>query len=143
MIICFFNVIRHHIFKWEHSFYIQISGSCNQIFRICIFSSQLKSYKMATIIQIFSIHTIIFYCMPARRFYNSDRISFFSRHQIRTYICRCHPTSSQFIQFTIGFIRIRIHLRFRKCWNIIINDRISFLRHYSLCLFFRCITPTS
>ena len=38
MVSCLFNIIRHHIFKRKHPFYIHIPGSCDEIPIICILS---------------------------------------------------------------------------------------------------------
>ena len=72
VLICFFYIVRYHIFKRKHSFYVQISGSGNKIFFICIFSCKLITDQMTAVIQIFSIDKIIFHSMPAGRLYRTN-----------------------------------------------------------------------
>ena len=94
MVISFFNVVGHHIFKWQHSFYVQIPCTGNQIFLICIFCCQLVSNQVAAVVGKFAIHIIVFLRMPSRRFYLTDRTSFFGRHEILSYIGVCDTTSA-------------------------------------------------
>ena len=101
MIISFLYIIRYHIFKRQHTINIKISCSCNQILCIGILSSKLITYKMAPVIQIFTINIIVFCCLPSRRFYFTNCTTFLSRHNVFTYISKCSSTSSKFIQFSV------------------------------------------
>ena len=108
-------IIRHFIFKRKHSGYIEISGSGNQIFSVCIFTGELIPQKMAAIIKIFSIYIVIFYGMPSSRFNHSDHPTFFCRHQFRSDFGLRISTSTKGIQLTVKFISRR------KIRNISIN----------------------
>ncbi len=138
-------IIRHFIFKRKHSGYIEISGSGNQIFPVCIFTSKLIPQKMAAIIKIFSIYIVIFYGMPSGRFNHSDRTTFFCRHQFRSDFGLRISTSAKGIQLTVKFISPSILFFGRKIRNISINFYIrtaavfrNISRRNSLLLFFVC-----
>ena len=82
MISGFLYIVGDHVLKRQHSLYIKISRSCNKIALVRIFTGQLKSDKMTTIIQIFSVHKIVLDRMPAGRLDLSDAAALFGRHNI-------------------------------------------------------------
>ena len=82
MVACFFDVISHHIFKRQHPVHIHVSRTGDQILFVGIFRCQLIADQMAAIMKIFAVYKIVFYCMPAARFYFSNRTAFFRWHQI-------------------------------------------------------------
>ena len=124
MIICLFDVVGNHIFKWQHPIHIHIAGSCNQILFVCIFCRQLIAYQMTTVVKIFSIHIVKFYCLPPGRFHLSNLSSFPGRHQICPNVGRGNAASSQLIQITVAFIRLICQLIFGKIRFIIVNHYI-------------------
>ena len=124
MLICLFHIVRYHIFKRKHSFYVQISGSCNKIFFICIFSCKLITDQMTAVIQIFSIDKIIFHSMPAGRLYRTNISTLLRRHQILSHARHTDRTSSKRIQFSIRLIRSTAQLFFCKKRNVIIDCNI-------------------
>ena len=67
MISGFFYIVGYHVLKRQHSLNIKISRSGNEIALVRIFTGQLKSDKMTTIIQIFPVHKIVFDRMPTGR----------------------------------------------------------------------------
>ena len=95
VLICFFHIVRYHIFKRKHSFYVQISGSGNKIFFICIFSCKLITDQMTAVIQIFSIDKIIFHSMPAGRLYRTNISTLLRRHQILSHARHTDCASSK------------------------------------------------
>ena len=50
MIISFFDVIGHHIFKWQHAGDIQITCARDKVFLVRVLTGQLPTDKVAAVI---------------------------------------------------------------------------------------------
>ena len=106
MVSGFFHVIGCQIFKWQHSLYVQIAGSGNQVFDISILRRELVADQMTAVIEILSIHIVILRRMPARRLDFPDRAALLRRHQILADIRLCHAAPSQAVQIAVMLVRL-------------------------------------
>ena len=120
MIVGFFDIRCHLILERQHTFYIHIACSCDQILFICILTCQLESDQVTTVIHISTIHGIIGFILPAGRLHTADTLPRFCRHQILSDARFCRLTSSKLIQFTVFLIGYCRKLFFRKLRLIII-----------------------
>ena len=120
MSLCFFYIIRHHIFKRQHPGDIQITRPGNQIFLVCIFRRQLVTDQMTTIIQKFSIDSVIFRLLPAGGLHLADALPLFGRHQILPDVCISGRTSAKAVQLAVGFKGFRRVVLFRKKRNVVV-----------------------
>ena len=101
MVSGFFHVIGCQIFKWQHSLYVQIAGSGNQVFDISILRRELVADQMTAVIEILSIHIVILRRMPARRLDFPDRAALLRRHRVLRNRSICHAAAPQAVQITV------------------------------------------
>ena len=94
MVSSIFHIICHFIFPRQHSFNIQIPSPCDQIFLVGIFSCQLKSNQMTTIIKVLICNHIVFHSMPSRRPHITNLASFCSWHKLLTNISKGNLTTA-------------------------------------------------
>ena len=125
MVVCFLDVVSYHVFKWQHAGDIQIPGTGNQVLLVGIFSSQLVSDQMAAVIQIFSVHTIIFHGLPAGGLDRTNGTTAFHRHQIGTNVGICHTTTAQLIQLTVCLKGLFRQVRFVEIRLVVIDFHIG------------------
>ena len=84
MVSGFFYIVGCQVLKRQHSLNIKVSRTRDQILFVRVLRSQLVSDQMASVIQIFSIHKIIFRIDPPCWLYLADRTALFRRHRIGT-----------------------------------------------------------
>ena len=101
MVSGFFHIIGCQIFKWQHSLYVQIAGSGNQVFDIGILRRKLVADQMTAVIEILSIHIVILRRMPARRLDFPDRAALLRRHRVLRNRSICHAAAPQAVQITV------------------------------------------
>ena len=105
------NIGKDRVFIGKHALHIQVPGPCDQVFFIGILSRELKSDQMAAIVQIISVNAVIFYGMPAGRFYRADTAPLCLRQRLRPHERTCARAASQFIQLTINLQISRRQIR--------------------------------
>ena len=64
MVVRLLYIVSHHVFKGQHSLDIQISGTGDEILLVGVLSCQLIPQQMAAVIEIFTVHNIIFHRLP-------------------------------------------------------------------------------
>ncbi len=110
VVICFRNIICHHIFKRKHSVHVHIACAGDQIFLIGIFPGQLIPDQVASVIQIVSVYLVICNGMPASGLDMSNALPFSSGHQICSHTGKSSAAPSQAVQFTVSFERMLCQL---------------------------------
>ena len=104
MVLGFLYVVGDHILKGEHPVHVHIAGSRDQILVIGVFSRELKADEMAAIVEVFSIHDVILYRLPARWLDRADAFPILGGHQIHADAGNGNTAAPQGIQLTVALI---------------------------------------
>ena len=140
MIAGFFHIVGYHILERQHACYIHITCAGDKVFFVGILTSELESNQMATVVEILTVYTIVFHCMPAGRFHHTDAATILCRHYVSTDAGVNYATASKSIQRAVIFIRFGLEFRtgetgiavidVYKCfarvrWNAIKRNRLA------------------
>ena len=126
MIAGFPDIIGYHIFKGKHPFYIHITSPRDQVLLICIFTGKLVADQMASVIQIFSIHDVIFHSLPSGGLHLADTPPLFRRHQICPHTGISRAASSLSVQLSVFFEGFFCPFLLRKIGFIAVNLYVGF-----------------
>ena len=130
MVAGFFDIICNHIFKWQHTFNIQIPSTGNKILLIGVFGCQLVADKMAAVIKILSVNIVIFNSVPAGRFYLADFTALLCWHCFGANICISKATPAQTVKGAICLKSGGCQIRICKIRIIVIGSYIRLVRKF-------------
>ena len=63
MVVGFFHVVGHHVFKGQHAGHIEIPGAGDQVLGVGVFRGQLIADQVAPVVQVFPVDERILYSM--------------------------------------------------------------------------------
>ena len=127
MIACLFDVVRDHIFKWQHTVHIKIPGAGDQIPAVGIFSGQLIADQMTSVVEILTLDNIIFHQVPACRTHRSDAPALFRRHQLFPDAGDSCAAPAFAVKGAVMFIGFGCQLLFCECRIVAVDRYIRFV----------------
>ncbi|MPN23880.1 hypothetical protein SDC9_171273 [bioreactor metagenome] len=111
----FAHIVRHLVFKGQHSLHVHIPGSGNQVFLVGVFPCKLIAQQVAAVVKVFAVYKAVFHRVPAGGLHLPDFAPWLCGHGVRAYIGIGRAAPAQKVQGAVflkgGFRVIRIGKR--------------------------------
>ena len=125
MVVGFFHVVGHHVFKGQHAGHIEIPGAGDQVLGVGVFRGQLIADQVAPVVQVFPVDAFILHGLPARGLHAADGAPFLGGHGFPSHIGVGRAAAAQAVQFTVafkGFLRLVL---IREIRHIVVQHHIG------------------
>ena len=100
------HIIRHLVFKGQHTVHIHIPGAGDEVFLIGVFAGELETDEVAAVIQALAVHEIVLVLHPAGGLHLADALPFLRGHQVHADAGLCDSAAAQAVQVAVIFIGI-------------------------------------
>ena len=107
MIVRLLDVVRHQVFKGQHPLHIEIPSAGDEIFLVGVLPRQLIADQVAAVVEVLSIHTVVFHRVPAGGFHLADVAPVLRGHQVRAHIGVRRAAPAQSVQRAVRLKRGR------------------------------------
>ena len=101
-VICrFLYIVGHHVFKGEHPLHVQVARAGDEVAFVGVFAGELVTDEMAAVIEIFSVHIVVFCRLPAGGPHLPDAAALLRGHQLLSHAGIGHAAAPLRIQLAV------------------------------------------
>ena len=96
------DVVGDHVFKGQHTLHVQVARAGDEVALVGIFARELVADEVAAVVEIFTVHTVVFRRLPAGGLDLTDGPALFRGHQVLPDAGVGHAAAPQLVQIAVA-----------------------------------------